>query len=367
MQINFAARSVSCKIVYYGPGLSGKTTNIEKVHEHMPNDRKGKLTSIKTKGDRTLFFDFMLIDLGKIAGMETRFQIYTVPGQVYYNATRKLVLRGADGIVFVADSGPDRMQDNIDSWQNLQENLPENGLSIDDIPVVIQWNKRDLPGAIDVEEMNRKMNTIGAPTFEAVACEGKGVLEALKAVCGLVCKAINSKQRPTKTAAEKPAAVETAPKADAATADARSMKFQSRRMRAAAEQQTSTVVATVVEGPTEPVAAPTDANATTSPLTPQPGRTAGHSGPKVGSAEEETACSPRRALPSSADPPSSPPMRRQSAPTPPKPMTQSKKTHHLSSVAKQNKPNRTPVLAAVIMAAAAGTAAVLYVLGFFRN
>ena len=179
MHINFGSRSVSCKIVFYGPGLSGKTTNIQRIHEQMPAPRKGELTSIKTEGDRTLFFDFMSLDLGKVGGMETRFQIYTVPGQVYYNATRKLVLQGADGIVFVADSGPDCLETNVESWQNLKDNLAERGLDITDLPVVIQWNKRDLPGAIPVDELNARINDIGAPTFEAVATEGRGVLDTL--------------------------------------------------------------------------------------------------------------------------------------------------------------------------------------------
>ena len=192
VQINFGARTVSCKIVYYGPGLSGKTTNIQKIHELMPDDRRGELTSIKTEGDRTLFFDFMSLDLGKIAGMKTRFQLYTVPGQVYYNATRKLVLQGADGVVFVADSGADRMAENIESWQNLQENLAENNLSLDHLPVVLQWNKRDLAETLSTEDLDAKLNTIDAPTFESVATTGEGVLETLKSVCAIVCKTINA-------------------------------------------------------------------------------------------------------------------------------------------------------------------------------
>jgi signal recognition particle receptor subunit beta len=194
VQINFGSRSVSCKIVYYGPGLSGKTTNIQKVHELTPADRKSDLTSIKTEGDRTLFFDFMSLDLGKVAGMDTRFQLYTVPGQVYYNATRKLVLQGADGVVFVADSSPDRMADNLDSWSNLQDNLAERGIDIKSMPVVIQWNKRDVPNAIPVAKLNEEINTLHAPTFEGVAVTGAGVLETLKCVCAMVCRTLNAKQ-----------------------------------------------------------------------------------------------------------------------------------------------------------------------------
>lgn len=194
MQINFGSRSVSCKIVYYGPGLSGKTTNIQKVHELTPAARKSDLTSIKTEGDRTLFFDFMSLDLGQIAGMDTRFQLYTVPGQVYYNATRKLVLQGADGVVFVADSSPDRMADNIDSWMNLQDNLLERGMDLKHVPVVLQWNKRDVADAISVAELERQINTTNAPAFESVACGGAGVLETLKCICAMVCKTLNARQ-----------------------------------------------------------------------------------------------------------------------------------------------------------------------------
>ena len=148
VQINFAAREVNCKIVYYGPGLSGKTTNLEMIHTKIPASHRGELTSIATEGDRTLFFDFMPLDLGKIGGMTTRFQLYTVPGQVYYNATRKLVLQGVDGIIFVADSQQGKLQENIDSLRNLEENLAEYGLDLTAIPHVFQYNKRDLPNII---------------------------------------------------------------------------------------------------------------------------------------------------------------------------------------------------------------------------
>jgi len=234
VQINFGSRSVSCKIVYYGPGLSGKTTNIQKVHELTPAARKSALTSIKTEGDRTLFFDFMSLDLGKIAGMDTRFQLYTVPGQVYYNATRKLVLQGADGIVFVADSSPDRMADNVDSWMNLQDNLLERGMDLKHIPVVMQWNKRDVAGAVPVAELERQINTIGAATFESVACDGTGVLETLKCVCGLVCKTLNAKQ--LKTAGGTPI-LGACPHAETdrnVCPTPQSMSFASRRVGAAA-------------------------------------------------------------------------------------------------------------------------------------
>ena len=172
VQINFALREVNCKIVYYGPGMSGKTTNLEIVHKKAPQDNKGELTSIATEGDRTLFFDFMPLDLGNVAGMRTKFQLYTVPGQVYYNSTRKLVLQGADGVIFVADSSRSKMKDNLESWNNLVENLDEYGKDIKDVPVVLQWNKRDLPDAMDTPELEEKMNPLGVPTFEAVAITG---------------------------------------------------------------------------------------------------------------------------------------------------------------------------------------------------
>ncbi|MBI3723721.1 GTPase, partial [bacterium] len=142
VQINFAKREINCKLVYYGPGLSGKTTNLEVVHKKAPASKKGELTSIATEGDRTLFFDYMPLELGKVGGMNTKFQLYTVPGQVYYNATRKLVLQGADGVVFVADSQPDKMDENLESLQNLDDNLKEQGLDIRTLPLVLQWNKR---------------------------------------------------------------------------------------------------------------------------------------------------------------------------------------------------------------------------------
>ena len=251
MQINFGSRTVSCKIVYYGPGLSGKTTNIQEIHAQMPDDHKGDLTSIKTKGDRTLFFDFMSLDLGQVAGMDTRFQIYTVPGQVYYNATRKLVLQGADGIVFVADSDPDRMQENIDSWRNLKENLAERNRALHDLPLVVQWNKRDLANALATDEMNRKINTIGAPTFEASAIKGDGVLKTLKSVCALVCKSIDVGQvgRSVTAKAQARSSPPGAAREETRPAAAEKMRFVSRRMRALNASSESSGSATAVADP----------------------------------------------------------------------------------------------------------------------
>lgn len=193
MQINLGARKINCKIIYYGPGFSGKTTNIQKVHDLMPSNRKSDLTSIATEGDRTLFFDFMSLDLGQVMGMDTCFQLYTVPGQVYYNATRKLVLQGVDGLVFVADCSPDQVDANVESWNNLVENLAEYGLTLDNVPIIIQFNKRDVHGAVPTEQLNSLINKKGFQTFEAVACNGQGVLATLKAVCSMVFKAISDK------------------------------------------------------------------------------------------------------------------------------------------------------------------------------
>ena len=180
VQINFAAREINCKIVYYGPGLSGKTTNLEMIHTRIPNTHRGDLTSIATEGDRTLFFDFLPLDLGKVAGMNTRFHLYTVPGQVYYNATRKLVLQGVDGVIFVADSQQGKMQENIESLRNLEENLREYGLDLASVPVVMQYNKRDLPNVIPIEELEAQLNYMNFPWFEATAITGEGVFPTLK-------------------------------------------------------------------------------------------------------------------------------------------------------------------------------------------
>ncbi len=201
VQINFALREVNCKIVYYGPGMSGKTTNLEIVHKKAPETNKGELTSIATEGDRTLFFDFMPLDLGMIAGMRTRFQLYTVPGQVYYNSTRKLVLQGVDGIVFVADSSESKMEENLESLENLKNNLAEYGKDIREIPIVIQYNKRDLPDALAVDDLNARLNPWGVPHFEAVAITGEGVFPTLKCLSGMVLETLNRDHRETPAAA----------------------------------------------------------------------------------------------------------------------------------------------------------------------
>lgn len=194
VQINFASREVNCKIVFYGPGRCGKTTNLQLVHEKAPANSTGELVSIATETDRTLYFDFLPLDLGTVAGMRTKFQLYTVPGQVYYDATRKLVLQGCDGIVFVADSNPDLMAENIESLDNLGKNLKENGLDLMDIPLVLQFNKRDLPNAMPIAEMNSKLNRNSWPAVEAVAVNGDGVFQTLKAISQGVIKRLNREQ-----------------------------------------------------------------------------------------------------------------------------------------------------------------------------
>ena len=194
VQINFASREINCKIVYYGPGRCGKTTNLQVVHAKAPANSTGELVSIATETDRTLYFDFLPLDLGMIAGMRTKFQLYTVPGQVYYDATRKLVLQGCDGIVFVADSNPDLMAENIESLDNLAKNLAENNKDIMDLPLVLQYNKRDLPNALSVPELNAKLNRNNWETVEAVAVNGDGVFQTLKVISQLVIKKENRQQ-----------------------------------------------------------------------------------------------------------------------------------------------------------------------------
>ena len=221
--INYASREINCKIVYYGPGLGGKTTNLEHVYEKVSPSTRGKLISLATETERTLFFDFLPVDLGQIRGFRTRFHLYTVPGQVYYNASRKLILRGVDGVVFVADSQADRAEANVEAMQNLYDNLAEHGYDLTRLPFVVQYNKRDLPDAAPLDELDAALNPgwevtdpcrqreqenpfrsgellverlptgewwERAPTFEAVASGGAGVFDTLKAVSKLVVRAI---------------------------------------------------------------------------------------------------------------------------------------------------------------------------------
>ena len=183
---NYATKEITAKIVYYGPGLCGKTTNLQFVYDSLPSNNKSKMLSLATKTDRTLFFDFLPLDLGKIRGMRTKLQLYTVPGQVYYNSTRQLVLKGADGVVFVADSQDFALDANLESLQNLEDNLKRQGIRLREMPLVIQYNKRDLPNALPVAEMDPELNKLRAPTFESVATTGLGVEETLKGITQLV-------------------------------------------------------------------------------------------------------------------------------------------------------------------------------------
>ncbi len=184
--INYAAKEINCKIVYYGPGLCGKTTNLQYIYNKTAPEAKGKMISLATETDRTLFFDFLPLDLGTIRGFTTRFHLYTVPGQVFYDASRKLILKGVDGVIFVADSQLERLEANQESLDNLRTNLAEHGYSLEKIPYVIQYNKRDLPNALPVEELRPILNPTNVLDFEASARTGQGVFETLKAVSKLV-------------------------------------------------------------------------------------------------------------------------------------------------------------------------------------
>jgi signal recognition particle receptor subunit beta len=184
--INYMAREINCKIVYYGPGLCGKTTNLQYIYERTNPEAKGKMISLATETERTLFFDFLPLSLGEIRGFKTRFHLYTVPGQVFYDASRKLILKGVDGLIFVADSQLERLEANQESVENLQTNLTEQGYALEKLPYVIQYNKRDLPNAVDVAELRSLLNPMNVPDFEAAARAGTGVFETLKAVSKLV-------------------------------------------------------------------------------------------------------------------------------------------------------------------------------------
>ena len=186
--INYASREINCKIVYYGPGLCGKTTNLQFIYEKTNPNSKGKLISLATETDRTLFFDFLPLELGNVRGFKTRFHLYTVPGQVFYDASRKLILKGVDGVIFVADSQRERMDANVESLRNLEQNLKAQGYDIRSIPYVLQLNKRDLPSAVPVDEMKAKLAIDNEPVLEAIAAseEGIGVFDTLKAVAMLV-------------------------------------------------------------------------------------------------------------------------------------------------------------------------------------
>lgn len=202
---NYAGGEVNIKVVYYGPGLSGKTTNLEYMYSKLPRENKGKMVSMKTRTDRTLFFDFLPIEVGELSGLKVRFLLYTVPGQVYYNATRKLVLKGVDALVFVADSSPDSLDDDRESLGNLEENLNEIGMSLSTTPWVMQYNKRDIPGCMSKDMLDKDLNTWNTPSFEAVATDGRGVYETFEGIAKLVFKRLrkelNQKEVVTDTGA----------------------------------------------------------------------------------------------------------------------------------------------------------------------
>ena len=184
--INYASREINCKLVYYGPGLGGKTTNLEHIYGKVSPNTRGKMISLATETERTLFFDFLPVDLGTIRGFKTRFHLYTVPGQVFYDASRKLILKGVDGVIFVADSQIERTEANLESVENLRTNLAEQGYNLDKLPYVMQYNKRDLPNTASVEELREMLNPTKVPEYEAVARTGVGVFETLKSIAKLV-------------------------------------------------------------------------------------------------------------------------------------------------------------------------------------
>lgn len=191
--VNYSTREITCKIVYYGPGRSGKTTNLQYIHSQVPDDRKGRMISLATETDRTLFFDFLPLDLGSISGFQTRFQLYTVPGQVYYDATRKLVLQGADGVVFVADSQRTQQDENLESFRNLQTNLLEQGVDPRVIPLCLQYNKRDLPDVLTADELDHALNYRELPRFEARSLAGAGVFDTLRGISELVLRRLSQR------------------------------------------------------------------------------------------------------------------------------------------------------------------------------
>ena len=199
--VNYSTREITSKIVYYGPGRSGKTTNLQYIYGQVPEDRRGKMVSLATETDRTLFFDFLPLDLGTISGFQTRFQLYTVPGQVYYDATRKLVLQGADGVVFVADSQRAQADENVESFRNLQVNLLEQGVDPREIPIVLQYNKRDLPDVMSLEEMDDLLNYRDLPRHEARALAGAGVFDTLRGISEQVLRRLSQRFGRSVTAA----------------------------------------------------------------------------------------------------------------------------------------------------------------------
>ena len=193
--INYALKEISCKVVYYGPGMCGKTTNLQYIHQHTAADKRGNMVSLATPGERTLFFDFLPLEAAQIYGFRTKFQVYTVPGQVMYNSTRKLVLRGVDGVIFVCDSQWEKTRENVESFRNLADNLGSYGYSLETTPYVVQYNKRDLPNIAPVNYLRYLINPRQVPDFEAVALRGEGVFETLNAICTLVLAQMSQRQK----------------------------------------------------------------------------------------------------------------------------------------------------------------------------
>jgi len=272
---NYSTRELTAKIVYYGPGICGKTTNLQFIHENLPGAIRGKMLSLATKTDRTLFFDFLPIDLGEIRGMKTRVQLYTVPGQVFYNETRKLVLKGVDGIVFVADSQETMLGANVESFKNLEENLRGHGMKLADLPHVIQFNKRDLPKLSGIEDMNAALNKYNAPFYESVAVTGIGVQDTLKAIVKLVLLNLTRKYD-SKSAVE--AAVAAAPQVAAASmaSVASAPPAASRSSRPAAETQAAAPTTEIRRNPIplSPIEQPAPARRASVPPPPEPRKAA---------------------------------------------------------------------------------------------
>jgi signal recognition particle receptor subunit beta len=280
--VSYSGREINAKIVYYGPGLSGKTTNLEKIYDSVPETNRGRMVSMKTQTDRTLFFDLLPLDLGELQGMKTRFLLYTVPGQVYYNATRKLVLKGVDAVVFVADSGPDKVAENRESLSNLEQNLKAYGLDLQTIPWVIQYNKRDLPGAVSIQQMNQELNRYSVPTFEAQAASGVGVFETLRGVSKLLLAKISkdvidrdrgSLTAPPRVVAEepkRPAAVEETPtpSSDSAQGRGKLLQFLKKGGKTAAETPASPAAHSVASTSNPPLEPPGPFSRSTRPEAP---------------------------------------------------------------------------------------------------
>lgn len=186
--INYATKEINCKVIYYGPGLGGKTTNIQYIYENTQQEHRGKLVTLSTENERTLFFDFLPLSVGDVRGYQTRFHLYSIPGQTFYEVSRQFILKGVDGIVFVADSQPERMEANIESFESLEKSLDSQGYDLGKLPFVFQYNKRDMPGAVSIKELEATFNPMKRQYFEAVANRGKGVMETLQCISQLVIK-----------------------------------------------------------------------------------------------------------------------------------------------------------------------------------